>query len=80
MTPVSQIMTKGELHTVKPEDALSDALKVISQKDLKQVPVVSNSRLVGILSRANVLNYLQLSAELGVKKGGSQPRPMQPAR
>ncbi len=77
-TFVERIMTRGPLHTVSPDDDLNAALKVISQYDLNQVPVMSQGRIVGILSRANVVNFLQLSAELGVKRTRKNPPTPQP--
>jgi predicted transcriptional regulator len=62
-------MTREPLHAVKPEDDLNTALKVIAQYDLNQVPVLNQGKLVGILSRANVINFLQLKHELGMKSG-----------
>lgn len=67
ITPVERIMTKEPLHAVKPDDDLNTAMKVIAQYDLNQVPVINQGRLDGILSRANVINFLQLRQELGLK-------------
>ena len=69
IVPVERIMTREPLHAVKPEDDLNTALKVIAQYDLNQVPVLNQGKLVGILSRANVINFLQLKHELGMKRG-----------
>jgi Zn-dependent protease/CBS domain-containing protein len=69
IVPVERIMTREPLHAVKPEDDLNTALKVIAQYDLNQVPVLNQGKLVGILSRANVINFLQLKHELGMKSG-----------
>ncbi|HEX9896899.1 MAG TPA: site-2 protease family protein [Dehalococcoidales bacterium] len=82
MTPVERIMTREPLHAVKPDDDLNTAMKIIAQYDLNQVPVLNQGKLVGILSRANVINFLQLKQELGIKRGrdtkrqaGSTPLP-----
>jgi Zn-dependent protease/CBS domain-containing protein len=64
---VQEIMTRTPLLTVKPDDNLNSALKMLAQKSLNQVPVVVEGRLVGLLSRADVIRYLQMSQELGVK-------------
>jgi len=34
------------------------------REDVNQLPVVSNGKLVGVISRANVLQFLQTQAEL----------------
>jgi CBS domain-containing protein len=39
----------------------------MSRHDLNQLPVVSNDHLEGVLSRADVLAYLQTHAELRSK-------------
>lgn len=69
-TIVERIMTREPLHAVKPGDDLNVAMQVIAQYDLNQIPVLSQGRLVGILSRANLINFLQLRRELGMKGGG----------
>lgn len=66
-TPVGEIMTRSPLHTVDTDDDLSSALKLLAEYALNQVPVLSGGRLVGLLSRADVIRYLQLSRELGMK-------------
>ncbi len=71
-TPVSFVMTRREdLHTVKPEDELLRALTILSEQDINQLPVVEDGRLVGLLSRSNVMRFLQVREELGVSESGS---------
>jgi Zn-dependent protease/CBS domain-containing protein len=65
---VEQIMTREPLRTVSPGDNLNLALQIIAKNDLNQVPVLDNGKLVGILTRANVIGFLQLKQELGMKK------------
>jgi Zn-dependent protease/predicted transcriptional regulator len=52
------------LQSVTPDASLMSALDTMSRFDLNQLPVISNHHLDGILSRANVLGYLQTRAEL----------------
>ena len=66
-TSVGEIMTHPPLHTVDTDDDLNLALKLLAEHSLNQVPVLSEGRLVGLLSRADVIRYLQLSQELGMK-------------
>jgi Zn-dependent protease/CBS domain-containing protein len=68
-TPVSQIMHREPIHTVKPEDDLNAAWRLIAQYDLNQVPVLSQDKLVGCLTRADIVNYLHVSQELKLKSG-----------
>lgn len=66
-TSVGEIMTRSPLHTVDTDDGLNSALKLLAEHSLNQVPVLSEGRLVGLLSRADVIRYLQLSQELGMR-------------
>ncbi len=66
-TPVEEIMTRPPLHTVMKDDDLNTALKLLAQYGLNQVPVLDGGRLVGLLSRADIIGYLQLSQELSMK-------------
>jgi CBS domain-containing protein len=67
MTPVSQIMHREPIHAMKPDDDLNTAMKLMAQYDLNQIPVLSQGKLVGVLTRADVINYLHLSEELKIK-------------
>jgi CBS domain-containing protein len=60
-------MHREPIHVVKPEDDLNAAMKLIAQNDLNQIPVLNQGKLVGILTRADVINYLHLSQELNIK-------------
>jgi Zn-dependent protease len=66
-TPVEQIMTKAPLYSVTPEDSLNVAMKLIAQHDLNQVVVIAGGQCAGLLSRAEIIRYLQLTQELRVK-------------
>ena len=53
--PVSEVMTPNPV-TVGPSSTLAEATSLIVERELKRVPVVeSDGRLIGILSRADVL-------------------------
>ena len=54
----------GQMRTVTPETPLKSALEMMSRQDLNQLPVVSNGILAGVLSRAQLLSFLQTRAEL----------------
>jgi CBS domain-containing protein len=60
-TPVEAIMTSRPLHTVEQDDDLNVALRLIAEHGINQVPVLKGGRLVGLLSRADIIRYLQLS-------------------
>jgi Zn-dependent protease/predicted transcriptional regulator len=53
-----------QLHTVEPNTPLMEALETMGRDDVNQLPVVYNHHLEGIVTRANVLQFLQTRAEL----------------
>jgi Zn-dependent protease/CBS domain-containing protein len=71
-TPVQAIMTRVPLEAVDQDDDLNNALKTLAQKDLNQIPVMGAGKLVGLLSRADVIRYLQTRKELGIKPRQNQ--------
>lgn len=54
----------SDLHSITPDAPLTTALESMSRYDLNQLPVISNGHLDGILSRAELISYLQTHAEL----------------
>ncbi len=66
-TPLGRIMTPAPLKTIAPETDLSQALELLVDGELNQLPVVRDGQLVGLLSRADVLRFLQLRAELAIR-------------
>ncbi|MEP7337834.1 MAG: site-2 protease family protein [Acidobacteriota bacterium] len=53
-----------QLHTVPPDTPVSEALTIIGREDLNQLPVASNGRLEGVISRDQILRYLLTRADL----------------
>jgi acetoin utilization protein AcuB len=53
---VSDWMTK-KVFTLSPEDPLSDAISLMTEKKIKHLPVVKNARLKGILSDRDIKEY-----------------------
>jgi Zn-dependent protease len=63
-TAVEGVMKPLEgLRTIAPWDTLSSALDLMVRENVNQLPVVEEGRLEGMLSRADVLNYLQTLTE-----------------
>jgi Zn-dependent protease/CBS domain-containing protein len=52
------------LHTVSPATPIMEALETMGRDDVNQLPVVTDNRLEGVITRANVLQFLQTRAEL----------------
>ena len=62
-TPVGDVMTHMPLKTLTPESDLSAALDLMVNNSVHQLPVVQHGVLVGMLSRGDVMRYLQLGRE-----------------
>jgi Zn-dependent protease/predicted transcriptional regulator len=67
---VEQEMTGGEkLRTVRPQDGLDRAMELLGDGQFDQLPVVDPAgRLVGLLTRARLLRWLQIREELKLPK------------
>lgn len=64
---VGQVMRPLEdLHTLDPQTPLSEALETMARDDINQLPVVSGTRLAGVISRGNIVQLLRTRAELEV--------------
>lgn len=63
-TTVSQVMTPvKDLDVTTPQEDVSDALDKLSRKDVRQMPVVSDGHVVGLLRRRDILKWLQLHSD-----------------
>lgn len=65
VTPVQQIMKPlDKVRSVTPETSAMEALELMAREDLNQLPVVSDHRVEGLLSRGNILEALRSRQEL----------------
>lgn len=65
-TTLADIMRPlDQLRTVAPTTPVMEALETMGRDDVNQLPVVSGNHLDGIITRANVLQFLRTRAELG---------------
>ena len=65
---VGAIMTRPPLHTVDPDQEVSRALQSLIEHDVNQLLVVRDGAVLGLLSRADVMRFLQLNRELGLER------------
>ena len=71
-THVAEVMGGGDgVDVVKPDDTLADALRTLGRGDYEQAPVVDGTRLVGVLTRGDVLRQFQLREALHVTREGA---------
>jgi Zn-dependent protease len=77
-TTVGQVMLPFEkLHRTSPDTPISDALEAMAREDINQLPVASNGRLEGIVSREHIIRVFQARQELQIgrvlrKRGESE--------
>ena len=57
MTPASQ------LTVVTPDKDAAEALSELVQRDVRQLPVLRDGELVGLLRRRDIIKWLQLHAQ-----------------
>jgi CBS domain-containing protein len=63
-TTVSQIMTRAEqLTAVTPQENAGEALNRLERRNVRQVPVIQDGRLVGLLRRRDIMRWLQTQSE-----------------
>ncbi len=58
----ADVMTRDVI-VVEPETSLKEIAKILETRHIKRVPVVSNGELVGIVSRANLLQALAMGKD-----------------
>jgi len=80
-TTVEEILTE-ELHTIEPEADVEDAAQVMSERQIRRLPVVDGGELVGVISLGDIAvkdEDSQTAADSledisqGVKQQGSNP-------
>ena len=54
---VSEIMTR-QLLTVAPSDSVTECMRIMTEKRVRHLPVLEGTKLVGILSIGDVVNWL----------------------
>jgi CBS domain-containing protein len=65
MTTVRQMLSaKADVHTVKPEDTVYDALKLMAARDIGAVLVVSGSDMKGIFSERDYARKVVLHGRM----------------
>jgi Zn-dependent protease len=72
-TSLGQVMMPVPLKTLTPDADLSAALELMVENGIHQLPIVRDGALVGMLSRGDVMRYLQLGGELRLRSGTASP-------
>jgi CBS domain-containing protein len=67
MTRVREIMTSSPLYTASPNDEVSHALRTLAENNVNQLLVTDDGRLVGVLSRSDLIRHIQFRQELRIE-------------
>ncbi|MGQ9680508.1 MAG: CBS domain-containing protein [Candidatus Bathyarchaeia archaeon] len=68
-TKVSSVMTSCEkLKCASPEETALDALMKMSKYNVGRIPVQEDGKLVGIITRSDIIHAIQIKTELGGEK------------
>lgn len=66
---VAEVMTgRADLKTVTESTMMTEVLRLMGTDDLHQMPVLRDGELVGMITRSEVVRYLQFREELGVDR------------
>jgi len=64
-TTVADVMQPlDRVRTVRADTPITDALELMGSQDLNQLPVVADGSLIGVISRAHVLQLIQTRTQL----------------
>jgi CBS domain-containing protein len=66
-TPVSAIMTQRVLY-VRPQQTLEECMALMTEKNLRHLPVLDNGRLVGVISMRDVVKDLIAEKEFLIEQ------------
>jgi CBS domain-containing protein len=55
-----------ELKWVRPDEELSSVLRILTETNINQVPVVQDDRIIGMVSRETLLNFVHVRSRLGL--------------
>ena len=68
-TTARDIMTPADrLAVVRPQDDAATALDKLMEHDVRQVPVIADGHLVGLVRRRDIMRWLQLQAPTGAAR------------
>jgi Zn-dependent protease len=64
---VQQAMTPfDKLKWVRPDEELSSVMKILAENNVNQVPVVLDNKIIGMVTRENLLNFVHVRSRLGM--------------
>lgn len=64
---VAGVMTPfDKLKRVRPDADLASVLKILTEEDINQLPVVEGDTVIGMISREKLLAFINLRDKLGM--------------
>ncbi|OGN96096.1 MAG: hypothetical protein A2Z77_09245 [Chloroflexi bacterium RBG_13_51_36] len=64
---VKEAMTPfDKLKWVRPDEELSSILQILTEDNINQVPVVQDNKIIGMVTRENLLNFVNVRSRLGM--------------
>jgi CBS domain-containing protein len=65
-TIIRSSMTPSEkLIVIAPEEEASDALQRLQSEEIRQLPVVTGDKIIGLLRRKDIVRWLELQSHFG---------------
>ncbi|MBM3141436.1 MAG: CBS domain-containing protein [Chloroflexi bacterium] len=63
---VGEAMTPfANLKSVSPDEDLATVLKILTEQNINQLPVVKDGNIIGMIARDNLLSFISVRSELG---------------
>jgi len=60
------------VHTAKPDDSIDSVVHLMSEKQLRRVPIVESDRLVGIVSLADIARLVKTTESVSAYRALAQ--------
>lgn len=64
---VSELMT-SEISSINPESTIKDCMALITAKRIRHLPVMSNERLIGIVTIGDIVNQIILDQDFTIQQ------------
>ena len=59
MTPFANLKSVG------PDEDLATVLRILTEQNINQLPVVKDGNIIGMIARDNLLSFISVRSELG---------------
>lgn len=69
VTAAEAMVPAAQLHAVRPEDPVEEAVRLMGDRDVNQVAVLQDGRFYGLLNRSTVLRRLEIRSALPAADG-----------